>query len=400
MKLSIIIISYNTKELLEQCLESIVNSLGDGRGLKPATPTSSSGLASFSLRQKEERELKPATPDQRGLKPATAKKRGLSMSDIEIIIVDNNSTDGSQEYLSKLKTHPPKLTTRLPGTIRTRLVERDWRVAKGKNSKKQTSSKSQTNSKFQTSSKLPIPNLKVILNKENAGFARANNQGIKKSEGEYVLFLNPDTIVYPDTLNKTIEYLSKNKDVGLVTCRVELADGSLQKECHRGFPTPWRALCHFSGLDRLFPNSKLFAGYFLGHLPKNTIHEIDACVGAFMMTKKEIGEKIGWWDEDFFWYGEDLDFAYRVKEAGLKVIFYPKVKITHYQGASSGIKKTKSRANKETKRKAMIASVEAMRIFYQKHYQNKYPKPISLLVMGGIALLEKIRLWSVERQFK
>jgi GT2 family glycosyltransferase len=348
MILSIIIVSYNTKELLEQCLESITGSF-----------------------QNQVQSPK--------LKVKSLNGQPLSLSDLEIIIVDNNSTDGTQEYLGKLKTHPPKLTTRLPGTIRTRLVERDRRVAEGKS---------------------PKLKVKTILNKENAGFARANNQGIEKSEGEYVLFLNPDTIVYHNTLNKTIEYLAGNPGVGLVTCRVELADGSLQKECHRGFPTPWRALCHFSGLGKIFPKSRLFAGYFLGHLPKNTIHEIDACVGAFMMTKKEIGEKIGWWDEDFFWYGEDLDLCYRIKGVGYKVIFYPKVKITHYQGASSGIKKTKSRANKETKRKVMIASVEAMRVFYQKHYQNKYPKAISLLVMGGIALLEKIRLWSVERQFK
>jgi GT2 family glycosyltransferase len=326
MKLSIIIVSYNTKELLEQCLESITASIGRNK----LQITNS----------KKQTSSKSQVPNQR-----------LSLSDLEIIIVDNNSQDETRAYLKQLANN------------------KDLKV-------------------------------KIILNKENAGFAKANNQGIEKAEGEYILFLNPDTIVYPDTLNKTIEYLSKNKDVGLVTCRVELADGSLQKECHRGFPTPWRAFCHFSQLDRIFPKSKLFSGYFLGHLPKNTIHEIDACVGAFMMTKKEVGNKISWWDEDFFWYGEDLDFCYRVKRAGLKVIFYPKVKITHYQGASSGIKKTQSKANKKTKKKVMKASVEAMRIFYQKHYQDKYPKIISLLVVGGILLLEKFRLWSVERQFK
>ena len=332
MKLSIIIVSYNTKGLLEQCLESIVKSLGNGRGPGSATPNSTKPLS------------------------------------YEVIVVDNNSADGTQEYLKQLTIKSPKL--------------------KVKNSKKETSPK------------LQIPNLKIILNKDNAGFAKANNQGVREAEGEYILFLNPDTIVYPKTLEETAGYLSFHPDTGLVTCRIELPDGSLQKECHRGFPTPWRALCHFSGLGKIFPKSRLFAGYFLGHLPKNTIHEIDACVGAFMMTKKEIGDQIGWWDEDFFWYGEDLDLCYRIKGVGYKVIFYPKVKITHYQGASSGIKKTKSRANKETKRKVMIASVEAMRVFYQKHYQDKYPKAISLLVMGGIALLEKIRLWSVERQFK
>jgi len=344
MILSIIIVSYNTKELLEQCLKSIVASIGQDK---------SQGL-----------------------------NQGLSLTDIEVIIVDNNSTDGTQEYLGKLKTQNANSKTET------------------QSSKSKTLKVQNPNSKTQINSKLQIPNIKIILNKENVGFAKANNQGIKKARGEYILFLNPDTVVYPNTLYKTINYLAEHKDVGLITCRVELADGSLQKECHRGFPTPWRAFCHFSGLDKLFPNSKTFSGYFLGHLPKNTIHEIDACVGAFMMTKKEVGDKIGWWDEDFFWYGEDLDFCYRVKYSGLKVIFYPKTKITHYQGASSGIKKTKSKADKETKKKVMKASVEAMRIFYQKHYQDKYPKIISFLVMKGIFLLEKFRLWSVERQFK
>ncbi|MDD5074053.1 MAG: glycosyltransferase family 2 protein, partial [Candidatus Shapirobacteria bacterium] len=280
------------------------------------------------------------------------KIKNLSLSDIEVIIVDNNSTDGTREYLKQL-------------TIKN--------------------------------SKLKV---KTILNNDNVGFARANNQGIRRAEGKYILFLNPDTIVYPNTLDKTIEYLASNPRVGLITCRVELADGSLQKECHRGFPTPWRAFCHFFGLGRLFPKSKLFSGYFLGHLPKNTTHKIDACVGAFMITKKEIGDLVGWWDEDFFWYGDDLDLCYRIKKAGYEVVFYPEVKITHYQGASSGIKKTQSRANKETKKKVMIASVEAMRVFYQKHYQNKYPRVIGWLVMKGIGLLEKIRLRSVEKQFK
>jgi len=326
MKLSIIIVSYNTKELLEQCLESIVNSLGDGRGLKPATPTSSSGLASFSLRQKEERELKPATPDQRGLKPATAKKRGLSMSDIEIIIVDNNSTDGSQEYLSKLKTHPPKLTTRLPGTIRTRLVERDWRVAKGKNSKKQTSSKSQTNSKFQTSSKLPIPNLKVILNKENAGFARAVNQGIKKATGKYFLLLNSDIRVLPGSIEKLIELTDKKKDAGLVAPKLLNKDGKTSQASCYNLPTVGRAIQQF-----WFKKS----GAFEKFLPRGgQPTSVEAVVGAAMLIPKTTTDLIGLLDEKFFMYYEDLDFCRKIKKAGLKVYYLPQAKMIHHHGAS------------------------------------------------------------------
>ena len=350
MLLSIIIISYNTKELLEQCLESITASIGRNKLQIP--------------KPKKQISSKLQIPNSK-----------LSLADIEIIVVDNNSTDGTREYLEKLQTT---------------------------NFKFQISSKLQTNSKIPTFAKASAgkQNLKVILNDNNAGFARANNQGIKKSRGEYLLFLNPDTIVYPNTLRETVKYLSENKDVGAITCRIELPNSSMQKECHRGFPTPWRAFCHFSGLDKIFPKSKLLAGYFLGHLSPDTIHEIDAGTGAFLMIRRKVGNEIGWWDEDYFWYGEDIDLCYRIKKMGLKIIFYPKVKITHYHGASSGIQKTKSKANKETKKMAMKASVQAMRVFYQKHYQKKYPRITSFLVMSGINLLEKIRLSSIEKQFK
>jgi len=299
MLLSIIIVSYNTKDLLKQCLDSIIKSLTDYPLIDNKHQTSS--------------------------KRVTARDQASSFS-YEIIVVDNNSQDGS--------------------------------------------------------------------------FAKANNQGIKIAKGEYILFLNPDTIVLPKTISTAVHFIKSHPNVGVATCRVELKDGSLDDGCHRGFPTPWNAFCHFSGLEKIFPKSKLFAGYSLGHLlSESKPHEIDACVGAFMLVPRFLGEKIGWWDEDFFWYGEDLDFCYRAKKAGYQIFYLPQVKILHYKGASSGIKKTKSKAKKETRLKAMLASTQAMRIFYNKHFRGHYPWLIEKLVFLGINLLEKYRLFRVKVKY-
>ncbi len=328
MLLSIIIVSYNTRELLEKCIKSIVGSLKFDAGNVKTT----------------------GQPYASNLTPRA------SSASYEIIVVDNNSSDDSVEMLKNLKL------------------------------------------KLENSMKIENLKLKIIVNNDNTGFAKANNQGIKKSRGKYVLFLNPDTIVLPETLPFMLEFMKKSPAVGVATCRVELVDGKLDEACHRGFPTPWNAFCHFSGLEKLFPHSRFFAGYYLGYLDLSTTHEIDSCVGAFMLAPRLVGEKIGWWDEDYFWYGEDIDFCYRVKKAGFKVMFVPKVKIIHYKGASSGIKKTKSKADFKTREKAMLASTQAMRIFYQKHYRGKYPKPVEKLVFWGISLLEKARVRKIKKQ--
>jgi len=295
--LSIIIVNYNTKDFLKKCLESLYSSIA-----------------------------------------------GSSLL-VEIIIVDNGSTDGSLQFINSLK-------------------EKDL-------------------------------NLKIIDNKSNLGFAKANNLAIKKSSGRYVLFLNPDTIVQKETLKTMVKFMDKNPKVGASTCRVELTDGRLDQACHRGFPTVWNSFCYFSGLEKVFPKSKIFAGYSLTYLPLDKTHEIDAGCGAFLIVRQPVGETIGWFDEDYFWYGEDLDFCYRLKQKGWQVMFVPTTKIIHWKGAASGILKHSqkvSSASKETKIKAAKASVKVMRIFFQKHYQDKYPKIVYWLVMLGIKLLEKIRL--------
>lgn len=234
--------------------------------------------------------------------------------------------------------------------------------------------------------------LKIIQNRENVGYSKANNIGIKEAKGKYILFLNPDTLVNKDAIEKTVEFLNSHKEVGIATCRVYLPDGNLDDASHRGFPTPWNAFSYFSGLSQIFPKSKLFAGYTLSYLNLLKTHEIDACAGAFMMVRREAGEQIGWWDEDFFWYGEDLDFCFRVKQKGWKIYFIPDVSILHYKGVSGGIKSHSreiSTATKETRTRATHARFEAMRIFYKKHYINKYPPILTGLIMKAI----DFKLW-------
>lgn len=232
-----------------------------------------------------------------------------------------------------------------------------------------------------------FPFVIFIQNKENLGFAKANNIGVKQSKGEYVLFLNPDTVVPKDVLPAMLSFIETHKDAGAATCRVELPGGALDDASHRGFPTPWNAFCYFFGLSRIFPRSRIFAGYNLGWKNLSKVHEIDACAGAFMLVRREGGEQVGWWDEDYFWYGEDLDFCYILKEKGWKIFFVPTVSIFHYKGVSGGIKsisKDITTATKETKIHATKARFEAMRIFYKKYYMEKYPFFITRLIMLGI----------------
>lgn len=244
--------------------------------------------------------------------------------------------------------------------------------------------------------------LKIIVNNRNLGFSAGNNIGIKKTnpKTKYNLFLNPDTIVSSDTIDKSIDYLEKNLSTSALTCQIILKKtNQVQPECHRGFPTPWRSFCYFSGLTKLFPKSKLFSGYFLGHLDLNTTHPIEACVGAFILIRRTVGEKIYWWNEKYFFYGEDLDLCYKLYQKNYQLIYYPFCKIIHFQGISSGIKNSSnklSQASLSTKIKSAKASTEAMRIFYQENYFHQYSQLTKFLVNLGIDLLEKVRLFKIK----
>jgi len=245
---------------------------------------------------------------------------------------------------------------------------------------------------------------KLLPLKKNLGFAAGNNQGVKISNphSRYVVFLNPDTTVEKDTFATMIKFFDENPKVDAATCYVNLvATGKLQPESHRGFPNPWNTFWHFfgAGLPKLFPKSKLLNGYFLGHLDYTKIQKIDCCVGAFFMMKRKVGESLNWWNEKYFFYGEDLDFCYKLNKKGYSLYFYPYTKINHYQGVSSGIidkSQNISQASIETKIRSAKASTQAMRIFYQENLIHNYPKSLQWLVWQGINLLEIYRLAKIK----
>lgn len=224
-----------------------------------------------------------------------------------------------------------------------------------------------------------FPKLRLVTNKDNIGFGSGNNLGVSKSRGEYVLFLNPDTVIEKESISFPLDYISSHPDVGAVTAKTVLGNGQLDATCHRGFPTPWNSFCYFSGLTKFFPRSRLFAGYTLGYLNLDRPHEVDAINGAYFLMPRRLGQKLAWFDEKFFWKGEDLDLCYRIKEAGYKIVYLPQTKIWHYKGASAGHRPGS---------KTLAARFEVMRLFYDKHYKNKYPFFIRGLVLFGIKFRE------------
>ena len=240
-----------------------------------------------------------------------------------------------------------------------------------------------------------FPKVLLTANKENDGFSKANNQSLKRASGKYVLVLNPDTQVLPKTIFRMIEFMEKNQEVGIATCRVELPNGQLDLDCRRHFPTPWRAFTHFSGLSKIFKGSKLFDQYYMGYLPQDKKHEVDSCVGAFMFVRTGAMKKVGLFDEDFFFYGEDLDWCWRFKEKDYKIMYTPITKIIHYKGAASGMKPTSAhltKATRESKKRALYESVHAMEIFYKKHYFEKYPFFITWFILLILKLLKIYRV--------
>lgn len=230
-----------------------------------------------------------------------------------------------------------------------------------------------------------FPQVEVIENQSNLGFAAGNNIGVKKAKAPVILFLNPDTLIVDDAISKSLKYLLSNSDIGALTCRVELSNGKLDYSCHRGFPTPWNSFAYFSGLTKLFPKIKLFSGYTATYLDTKATHEIDCITGAFFMVRKIAGDQIGWWDKDYFFNGEDIEFCYSLKMKGWKIYFYPRVKIIHYKGSSASQEKSKTISH----------GISAMRIFYKKHYYKKYPPIFRDLVLFGIKMLEHYRKFKI-----
>ncbi|HVF81928.1 MAG TPA: glycosyltransferase [Flavisolibacter sp.] len=255
MTLSIIIVNYNVKYFLEQCLYSVISAV-----------------------------------------------QGI---EAEVIVVDNHSTDGSLSYLV------PK-----------------------------------------------FPQIKFLQNEINSGFGRACNQGLREASGHYILFLNPDTIVAEDSFVKCLQFFKTHPVCGAVGVKMIDGSGAFLKESKRAFPSPQTSLFKLAGLTSLFPASKVFSRYHLGHLDKEQNHEVDVLAGAFLLTRKEVLEKVGAFDEAFFMYGEDVDLSYRIQKAGYKNYYFSETSIIHFKGEST----------KRGSLNYVRMFYQAMIIFVRKHY--------------------------------
>jgi GT2 family glycosyltransferase len=233
------------------------------------------------------------------------------------------------------------------------------------------------------------PEAKLIAGRDNLGFATANNKGSAVARGRYLLFLNSDTVVSPNSLVKPVAYMDEHPNTGALTVRLIYPNGERDPDNHRGFPTPWNAFCHFSGLSRLFPDKPRFNGYFRNYEDFSQVHPVPVIAGSYMLMPRALDRELGGWDETYFFYGEDIDYCYRIHEAGYEIIYYPLVEVLHYKGASSGLRKESAdvaRPPKETRVKVARESVRAMQVFYSKFYSDKYPRAVTALVLAGIRL--------------
>ncbi|RKY56115.1 MAG: hypothetical protein DRP89_02040 [Candidatus Neomarinimicrobiota bacterium] len=285
MTISVIIVSYNVKEFLQQCILSLKKSLGN--------------------------------------------------YDYEIIVIDNNSVDGSNEIV-----------------------------------------------------RYKFPDIILIENETNRGFAGACNQGLSIAKGEFLLLLNPDTMIQEDTISTMIDFISTHSDAGAAGCKILNANGSLQLACRRSFPVPKVAIPKLIGLSKLLPKNRLFGKYNLTYIDPDKLIEVDAVSGSFLMFRREVWDKIGGLDETFFMYGEDIDYCYRMKEAGWKIYYVPYTKIIHYKGEST---KLASFDN-------FIAFYRAMDIFVKKHFGKSYSIFLDVILRIGIVIRGFISL--VGRLFK
>jgi GT2 family glycosyltransferase len=219
-----------------------------------------------------------------------------------------------------------------------------------------------------------FPKVQLIENKDNVGFSKANNQAISKAKGEYLLLLNPDTVVEEDTFSKVVEFMDQKPDAGGLGVKMIDGNGRFLPESKRGLPTPMVAFYKIAGLSTLFPNSKRFGRYHLKYLDKEKIHDVDVLSGAFMLLRKSVINEIGGLDETFFMYGEDIDLSYRITLAGYKNYYFPETTIIHYKGEST----------KKDSINYVVVFYNAMIIFAKKHFAKKYASFFSLMIKMAI----------------
>lgn len=219
-----------------------------------------------------------------------------------------------------------------------------------------------------------FPQVKVIANEENVGFAKANNQAIRIASGEFVLLLNPDTVVEEDTFEKCLQFMEETPDAGGLGVKMVNGHGEFLPESKRGIPFPSVAFYKLFGLSKIFPNSQKFGAYHLTYLSNDEIHSVEVLSGAFMMLRKSVLDQIGLLDEDYFMYGEDIDLSYRIIKGGYKNYYFPKTRIIHYKGEST----------KKGSLNYVYVFYKAMQIFAQKHFSQKNAKLFNFLINCAI----------------
>ena len=229
-----------------------------------------------------------------------------------------------------------------------------------------------------------FPAVHLIVNPANVGYSAGNNVGLRwfgfgppTASGDrlprYILLLNPDTVLSPDVLAAMQGYMDANPRIGVAGPRVRRPDGSLDRACRRSFPTPQVSFYRMVGLSRLFPQSRRFNAYNLEYLPEDAVHPVDSVVGAYMQVRREAILDAGLLDESFFMYGEDLDWAKRIKDAGWEIWYNGKIEITHVKEAAS-----------RQSVKARVDFYEAMWLFYQKHYRRDTNWLLDKAILVGI----------------
>ncbi|MCC6615885.1 MAG: glycosyltransferase family 2 protein [Anaerolineae bacterium] len=243
-----------------------------------------------------------------------------------------------------------------------------------------------------------FPRVRLIESPENVGYPKGNNIGLRalgyhgqndvaEDAPRYALLLNPDTEVPPDAFCQMVHFMDEQPEVGVAGPKLVLPDGSLDKACRRSFPSPLVSIYHFVGLAKLFPKSPRFGRYNMTYLDPDVETEVDSVVGAYMQVRREAIAQAGLLDEVFFMYGEDLDWAYRIKTAGWKIMYHPQVRVKHVKRAAS-----------RQSQRAQMEFWRAMLIFYRKHYQSTTPWWLHGLVMTGLLIKGGPNMWQALRQ--
>jgi hypothetical protein len=243
-----------------------------------------------------------------------------------------------------------------------------------------------------------FPAAELIVNDDNIGYPAGNNVGLRHlgyadhgrpsvDVPRYALLLNPDTEVPPSALADMLGFMNRHPDIGAAGPKLVLPDGSLDRACKRGFPTPMVSLYHFSGLSKLFPNSRRFGRYNMTFIAPDEEAEVDSVVGAFMLVRREAIEQAGLLDEAFFMYAEDLDWAFRIKSGGWKIMYHPQVQVLHVKRAAS-----------RQSQRAQFEFWRAMLIFYRKHYEATTPIWLHSLIMMALLIRGGRNLWPEIRQ--